>query len=488
MNVLHKLSSGKEQSHRFFYIVDFWDVSPHIETSLEIVSILSELGMRVSYSCLTYSTKVGNYSKTTDNEKVASRLKKIYSQIQNLPGVNIISSLPEVRGYKPLVQCPKYPSTASLLHLNTKKCMIGSSILASLSTGEPLSIYPYLHKKDHIKTIELMIDSYSEIYERIKLLLSEQPITDVIVCNGIHLHSNAVYSAACNSQRKITTHFHERGQRPDKFLITSKEPPHSMSKFLEDFKTYLVDTCKSTDRISIGRHSEEYFRSNIINSKHSASQLLNSKSLFNCMSNRSRTSNKYKVTLFTSSDAEQISCGPTCTLPGGWSSQIEFLVDFILAYKSCDNLKNLELNVRIHPNISSYHPNDLMRQANLFDSVSNCRLYLPDDPCDSYELATKSDIIISYGSTISLETSYLGIPSFVASPTPYELCGLVPRIYHIEQIRDIFNFPESKINEYNNPHISIFNAYCKFLDEREIKHKYYASESFSRGQFKNKYL
>ena len=79
--------------------------------------------------------------------------------------------------------------------------MIGSSILASLSTGEPLSIYPYLHTNDHLKTIQLMIDSYSHIYETMKIFLNENSITDIVVCNGIHLHSNAVYSAACKSQK-----------------------------------------------------------------------------------------------------------------------------------------------------------------------------------------------------------------------------------------------------------------------------------------------
>ena len=193
---------------------------------------------------------------------------------------------------------------------------------------------------------------------------------------------------------KSTTHFHERGQKPDQFLITSKEPPHSMSKFRHDFKSYLVDTCNRKDRVSIGKYAEEYFRSNIIRSKHSGTQLMSMERLYSCLSNREQKNKHCKITLFTSSDAEQISCGPTCTLPGGWSSQIEFLVDFLLAFNSSDKIDNLDLNIRIHPNISSYHPNDLMRQVSLFDK-SRCKVYLPDDPCDSYELVTQSDIVIS---------------------------------------------------------------------------------------------
>ena len=146
------------------------------------------------------------------------------------------------------------------------------------------------------------------------------------------------------------------------------------------------------------------------------------------------------------------------------------------------------MNVRIHPNISCYHAEDLQRQISLFERVGNCKLYLPEDECDSYELASKSDIVISYGSTISLEAAYLGIPSYVAAPTPYELCRLVPRIYHLRQIKEIFDSPDKTISNYTCPPKSVFDAYCQFLNEREINHKYYVPTGFSTGLFKNELL
>ena len=348
-------------------------------------------------------------------------MTRIYSYVQAIPNVTIIANLEEVNSYKQVAKCPKYPSSASLLQLNKKDCLIGSSILASLSTGEPLSIYPYLYTENHIQTIELMIDSYSHVYEAIKKFLERELITDVIVCNGIHLHSNAVYSAANSSSREITTHFHERGQKPTQFLITSKDPPHSMKKFVEDIKSYMTNICEEEELKLSGTDAEEYFRRNMINSKHSADRFLKSKKLHNSHFRERKTTQKYEISLFTSSDAENITSGPTCTLPGGWNSQIEFLVDLMLAFNTRCTGEEVILNVRIHPNISCYHAEDLQRQISLFERVGNCKLYLPEDECDSYELASKSDIVISYGSTISLEAAYLGIPSYVAAPTPYEL-------------------------------------------------------------------
>ena len=170
MNILEIMNSESNSLNRQrkFYIVDFWDVSPHIETSLEIIYNLSKTGAKIYYSCFAYSTKMGNMSKVSKESDIKERLTRIYSYVQTIPNVTIIANLEEVNSYKQVAKCPKYPSSASLLQLNKKDCLIGSSILASLSTGEPLSIYPYLYTENHIQTIELMIDSYSHVYEAIR--------------------------------------------------------------------------------------------------------------------------------------------------------------------------------------------------------------------------------------------------------------------------------------------------------------------------------
>jgi len=488
VNLFDELITPASRKNRLFFVVDFWDVSPHIDTSLEIVLRLAELNINVFYSCLAYSTIFPNYRKHLYGPDISARLEDIYSQLYHISNVKVIQQFPLSNCSNPIVKCPKSPTSASLLQLNTKGCMVGSSILASLSTGQPLSIYPYLFTHNHINTIKTMIDSYTQVYESAKMFFDQEIITDVVVCNGIHLHSNAVYSAANRSKRSVTTHFHERGQNPSKFLLTSIEPPHSMDKFLLDYKSFLLEHLMSSASIKIDGCSENYFRNNIKLSKHPALKLVNNKDLFNCLGKRRRLSDKFNVTLFTSSDAEQITSGPTFTLPGGWSSQIEFMVDFVLAYKFSTNIENLNLSVRIHPNISSYHKDDLMRQLSLFDSLSNCKLYLPDDSCDSYELASESDIVVSYGSTISLESAYLGIPSFVSSPTPYELCGLVPRVYHFQQLKEMFDTPANIIKSYSHLPLFMFDLYCHFLENREISHKYYVADGFSSGLFKNQPL
>ena len=59
MNILEIMNSESNSLNRQrkFYIVDFWDVSPHIETSLEIIYNLSKTGAKIYYGCFAYSTK-----------------------------------------------------------------------------------------------------------------------------------------------------------------------------------------------------------------------------------------------------------------------------------------------------------------------------------------------------------------------------------------------------------------------------------------------
>jgi len=144
------------------------------------------------------------------------------------------------------------------------------------------------------------------------------------------------------------------------------------------------------------------------------------------------------VTFFTSASDEMFAVTDD-PLYGSFLTQHEIA----LALADSCNAHDLQLVVRLHPHLRFKHP-AWKREWDFDELRQRGALILdPEDPADSYAMLRAARAVVTTGSTIGLEASYLGIPNAVVGTwlagclgasvvanTPGELAGFVaePRL------------------------------------------------------------
>ena len=114
------------------------------------------------------------------------------------------------------------------------------------------------------------------------------------------------------------------------------------------------------------------------------------------------------VTFFTSSSDELFAVGDDAFY-GSFADQHAIA----LALADACRANGLQLVLRLHPNLRFKHP--AWQREWDFDALRDRGAIIlgPEDPCDSYALVRASKAVVTTGSTIGLEATYLGEPNAV---------------------------------------------------------------------------
>lgn len=157
----------------------------------------------------------------------------------------------------------------------------------------------------------------------------------------------------------------------------------------------------------------------------------------------SRARNRRIVSLFTSSDYEFLEYQGLEWDRSGvlFRNQQEFLDWFLTVVKK---YSDIFFSIRIHPNegrrsMSKRVPVSIFAQ-NLMDTykklgADNVEVVHPDDPLSAYALLSVSSLSITYGSSVGMEASQLGIPSIVSGDAFYRKeCAIFPE--SLEEMED----------------------------------------------------
>jgi len=99
----------------------------------------------------------------------------------------------------------------------------------------------------------------------------------------------------------------------------------------------------------------------------------------------------------------------------GWEKPLFLFSDEIDALKSiCNYFKedtSKQFYLRVHPNLKGFDNSQVRDIMKLTLELPNLEIILPESPIDTYSLLDKSDLIITFGSTVGIESVYWGKPS-----------------------------------------------------------------------------
>ena len=303
----------------------------------------------------------------------------------------------------------KLKNWKSVLKIDTYDGALSNSIASFFSTyrvkseNTPRSLLGI--KKLTIKSIknfELILSTLTEI------LSLEDNTKRIIFINGRNPHEAAI------------RYFAEKNRIP--FLVLEHGSPPNLNRFhLSEYQTNVESEMSKSLSVELEYELQNNERSHVKKILDNAQIWLESNATdkkFNHFLTKtnsdfnSQTDKKIAV-IFTSSIGEFKSNKGLDT--NGWDSQLEAIVE-TSKYLA---LHDYEVLVRIHPNAGN---NSFIDLKNLVSTLKKHMItfYSPWDKVSSYELLKRADVVFTWGSTIGLESSARGIPTYLFGRSYYD--------------------------------------------------------------------
>lgn len=478
VNNLHSPFTAKKKSTVFFF--DFWNVSPHLETSLEIACRHLDRGDHCkifSWGHIVPYTEC--YQSTHDN--TPPREYFLLSQIKNVYKNNFDFTFDMPCNLDIETPSFNFRTINELLDYTWNDLPLGISVASSLisfykSESLDLSKSPY---KDYVYNSCL---AYIHSYYWTECILKSQKPNLVYIFNGRYPCVNAV--AECCKVHEIKLYYHERGSSDDKYLICS-DPPHSTLGWHQRAKTHFIHSLNcGVSFQEIKDKSDNWFtsrRSSSAQAKIRADEYINLKL-------NGLTDYKKIITYFHSSNDEYAALSKDLLPPKYWESQITALLSLIVELNEQGTAYHLF--IKLHPTVN-IRPYELNLFA-IFSKFKNTTVIFPEENICSYYLAEKSDLSIVYNSTIGIELAFLGLPVISLAPSLYSRLKILEEAWSHTRLNRLLNkhivannqgFKHSQLDKRREIGCILYGYYMATFG---INYQYYMPQSSNSGSFKVK--
>jgi hypothetical protein len=393
---------------KIILIIDFWQTSPHLETSFELAKKHLSSGDKVHfwfcghdvpYKELIRFKRSSNFTRLCLPENKAA--SKLYSE--NF----FFHSRVDMKPFEVSIN-EKFNSIEELREYKYKGAESGLSALSSLlfltknSNPDLLRNYTLINK---------MLSSSATVYEfAIHTLITIKPDL-VYIFNGRFVN----YRSVMNACQQIGSQFmiHERGSNPEKYYLRPYMPHDagSIQQNIEEIWNKVPDKSQANVKAS------DFFIKNR-NAISTSWLSFTTGQKKNYLPDLDR--NKKIITYFSSSDDEFAAVGDIFEWKY-WKNQKDALTSLI---RICAKHNDLQLVVRVHPHIMQKSEEDKAYWNSL--QIFPGQILIPtDSQIDTYALIERSDIVVTSGSTIGIEAVYWGTPSVCLGPSYYSKLNAV---------------------------------------------------------------
>lgn len=417
-------------------VVDFFNASPHIETSLEIGLRLAELGANVNYA---FCGEALDYNEGYDPSLFATSIRDSFARsrcntYQQLV-VSRAKAFAEERGLafspmQPLASAkPNIPlslrtsliSAVSLQQINRIKW---GDMSIGLAVGSSLSWYSKsasLNPSSHSDLVLSIASSYLVAYQLVSEYIRLTKCDYLVVFNGRFAPCRAAQDAG--KRHGVPVLFHERGADLSRFSLRSYMP-HDIAGIKGEIDKTWQDGCKTNGLERCQDVASRFFSRKREGDGFSWKSFVQNQetgpgaSLLQSL--RCRLPGKIIVTYFQSSDDEYVSVGENLFPPGPFGYQLEAFKVFMAAAIA----EGCHVVVRMHPHMSEKCENDLSAWTEIVSLYSEfCTIVGPESPVSSYELVDDSDMVVVYHSTVGVESIFSGRPTIVLGRPFYDCHG-----------------------------------------------------------------
>lgn len=340
-----------------------------------------------------------SFSNFTNNRKSSSMMDFLVSHFksENLEVKEI--NLKELKKFNN--KRYKIRNWKSVLELDLYNGALSNSIASFFSTYRVKSERNLGKLTGIKKTTIKSIENFELIYKSLmQELLLEEP-KQIIFLNGRMPHEAAI------------RYFAEKNKIP--FLALEHGRPPDLNRFhLAPYQTNVGSEMARNLRIELEyelqineeSHLEKILSTALIWLESNANDAKFNQFLTGLNLPSDKCNDQKTAVIFTSSIGEYKSNKGLET--NGWNSQLEAIVETSKYLKS----HGYEVLVRIHPNAGNNSFYDLKNLMGILKE-NTITLYSPWDNVSSYNLLKKATVVFTWGSTIGLEASAIGIPTYL---------------------------------------------------------------------------
>jgi len=275
---------------------------------------------------------------------------------------------------------------------------VGMAISSYLIT-KTRSSYPKTEK--YFNLIKKGYFTYFQIQDALVARNFSGKTDEIWLCNGRQLHERSVVEF-CKTNN-ITYKFFEiagDGNQLARWILHSSSP-HDRIEFQNEIKEHFANKQEDT-KVEI----DNWF---LRNRSSKSNQFID-----NQVAGKSVGQLDSFVVFFTSSDDEVAAISEDWDTP--WGSQIEAAQSLIDSFKT---RRGEKLVIRVHPNLSNKNKYDQKLWAEL-DVNSNVTIVSASSDVDSYALLDESKAVLTFGSTIGVESVFSGKPLGLLSHARYD--------------------------------------------------------------------
>lgn len=380
-------------------------VSPSPRYIVYLASIIdNSLRKNIKVKIINFSSldnpSLYSFTNYMNNRKSSSMINFLISKFKSKNLELMEVNLKELK--KLSNQRYKIKNWKSVLELDVYEGALSNSIASFFSTYRVKSERNLGKLAGIKKTTIKSIENFELIYKSLSqaLPLGEKP-KKIIFLNGRMPHEAAI------------RYFAEKNMIP--FLVLEHGRPPDLNRFhLAPYQTNVGSEMARNLRIELEyelENNEEshlekilsiaqiWLESNANDQKFNQFLTESNSTIDNCDDQKT-------AVIFTSSIGEYKSNKGLET--NGWDSQLEAIVETSKYLK----LHGYDVLVRIHPNAGNNSFYDLKNLINKLKENS-IRFYSPWDDISSYNLLKQATVVFTWGSTIGLEASALGIPTYL---------------------------------------------------------------------------
>lgn len=183
---------------------------------------------------------------------------------------------------------------------------------------------------------------------------------------------------------------------------------------------------------------------------------------------------KKSVSIFLSSQDEFASLGDEWVSP--------FLDYAPIVQAACEAHPDILFCIRFHPNQANV-ASDVLTPFKAIEQLPNTKIYYPTDQVNSYSLMDWSDVVVTFGSTITIEACWAGKPVIMLGPSYFDQLDVSYTPASPDEFIELLGqelFPKSRENAarvaYYHEHDQDTLRYVKFngkklvADGLEVRH------------------
>jgi len=411
-------------------VAEYANITPHLETGLEIAIRLAITGYKVVYchygKCLDlpdiYKGKNGIFFALFQLSLQPEEVGQIILQhLSSTYGLSIIC-LDALRFSQPNAgmhyEIPSSIGSLKSLSFNNKNLLgisVAGKLMSHVQAARP-------DPSEYISVCSSAIKTFLQSYDIASGVLQKLHISAAIVFNGRFPSCKGLVQRFQESA--VPVFFHERGSTSAKYLLTPYDP--------SDRVCFQHDIIRNWD-IQLNKRAAQEIAANYFNSVRRGRSIAWTSFVENQRMGtgasivdlaRESSPTKEVFCYFSGSDVEYDSVDDCWhSAPSQWHSQIELFKDVVDAAREA----GASLVVRVHPNLAKSKSSDLELWNKLSFIKNNAdHLFIveSESPVSTYELIDNVDLVLVGRSTVGLEAVYAGKPTIVLSDCMYDQIGV----------------------------------------------------------------